>query len=139
MVKGFFMNSAATGLGALILLAVSCKTTSPMDSEVAHDRGRYTSDISPFQWEGVPREKALVRMNLWEDDVLGPEHPATRRLQKWVDALDAAVKAHLPGDLSRNIPTPKVLVLKDESINAHVAPFFMKPARPWFSVVLQEV
>lgn len=107
-----------------VLFVSACRTTSS-SSSIKHDLGRALNDESPYQWHETSDDEYFRvlgrRIEATKADAVAEDHPAMKRLQFWVDAVDTMLRTRDPRKLE-TVPKPKVKLVRSKTINAHVAP-----------------
>lgn len=90
--------------------------------EAAHTEGRPTYAQYPWLWADDTEEEfksVQPRPARGSIEYLPTDHPMAKRLQLWVDRMDAALRQKLP-DAMRGTPKPRVILRKSDDTNAWV-------------------
>lgn len=106
-------------------MALACGGGSTPVSTVKHNNNEPTRGVEPWMWAAVTDAQYKSHMaplvGVEASDILPADHALTRRVQMWIDLIDAKLRAEHGDEMART-PKPRAKVVKDGSTNAFVAP-----------------
>lgn len=103
---------------SVVIALVSCGKSD--DSIIKHDDGHLVRSKVSANWIEIDRHTLLTQvLEKTEADALPDNSYTTRRIQYWIDKIDAYARSRDP-QAFENVPYPRAVVLKDASANAFV-------------------
>lgn len=119
-IRGRDMNSLRTMVAVSIAAVASCGKTSS-NSYVKHDDGKIARSELSANWMDMDRKTFITKvLEKPETDAFSENSFTTKRLQTWIDKIDAYARTRDEKAMT-GIPKPRVVVLKTDDANAFVA------------------